>query len=169
MALPRFAFSLVQLGSCVYAIGGREYGSGQQSVLNRCERYSLLTGSWEAVADLNQRRCSACAVSVGSTLVVAGGLSGPNKRLSTFERYNESLNAWELMAIQLVEPLESATLLRVTYLASTQLLVLGGRPPSGPDRDSVTSYDISNGFDSYRCLPLGSLGAPRCSPKTVIY
>ncbi len=71
---------------------------------------------------------------VYNKIYVAGGYSGNNLRLKSFECYSEKLNIWEKMGISLIEPIESCSfiILRSTNnFDVNKILILGGRNEKG--------------------------------------
>jgi N-acetylneuraminic acid mutarotase len=104
----RYAFSITIKNGFIYVLGGRDYGEDSVSIMNRCERYSLQSNSWQAISPMNFKRCSSMSMVQNDVLYVAGGYQGDSKRLSNFECYNEQMNKWEIMGIELLEPLEAS-------------------------------------------------------------
>lgn len=86
---------------------------------------------------------------VENKLYVAGGYGGSMTRHHTFECYHEAENRWELMGIELIEPVEASSLLNIATHDNKVILILGGRSTKD-DSDKVYSYDIKYGFDAFQ-------------------
>lgn len=42
----RYTFPLIFKDKYVYAIGGRVYGSDEVSIINKCEKFDLISKQW---------------------------------------------------------------------------------------------------------------------------
>ena len=72
----RYTFNLILKGDYIYAIAGRGYGADSVGIMSYCERYSIKSNSWEAIAPLNIKRCTAMSMIYSNTVYVAGGFLG---------------------------------------------------------------------------------------------
>ena len=80
----RYTFPLIKFKNHVYAIGGREFGDNSSAIMNKVERYNLVTGHWEYTGPLNIQRCTSNVFVYGNNLFVAGGFT-PNTHTDTIE------------------------------------------------------------------------------------
>lgn len=161
MSTPRYTFNVVLQYPWVYILGGRTYGNDQEGILNSCERYNLEKQEWQSIAPLNFRRCTAMAFGWSNGVYIAGGYMGSLKREKRFECYLEDENKWEVMGIELLEPLEASSFL----ITESKLLFIGGRVYDG-DTNKIWSYDVSNGFDAFYGDSVGIMKAKRCLHKS---
>lgn len=87
-------------------------------------------------------------------------------RHTSFECYDETNNIWEVMGINLFEPIEASTLLNIATHDHKKIIILGGRSTKD-DTDSAYSYNIENGFDSFERNICGSISHKRCLHKQI--
>lgn len=95
-----FCFTLIKLGTYVYAIGGRQYGNNQSAIINDCEKYNLLTKRWEEMRSLNIPRCQHSAFIIHEKIYVSGGLTKDSEGTQYIEVLNPKKNRWEILGIQ---------------------------------------------------------------------
>ncbi|EAR91022.2 kelch motif protein (macronuclear) [Tetrahymena thermophila SB210] len=162
----RYTFCCVKKGNYIYALGGRSYGNDDAAIMSKCERYNIATKEWEVIASMKYKRCSFMASCVENKLYVAGGYGGSMVRHSTFECYHEAEDRWELMGIELIEPIEASTLLNIASHDNKIILILGGRSTKD-DSDKVYCYDIKHGFDAFQGNLCGTLSSKRCLHKQI--
>merc|ERR1740117_251506 len=74
----------------IYICGGIDGAE----VLNSVERLAMVTGQWQPVAPMIQRRRRGAAATVCGKLYVCGGWDG-SQVLNTGERYDAAIGAWE--------------------------------------------------------------------------
>lgn len=67
------------------------------------------------------------------------------KRETSFEVYNDYENIWNLISVDLPEPLEAA--IPLVREDVKKLFLIGGRNKQG-DTDSISTYDFSFGIDT---------------------
>ena len=113
MHTKRYTFNCIKKGNYIYALAGREFGNDQNAIMSKCERFNSYTKKWEAIASLNEKRCSSMASIIENKIYIVGGYSGNDRRLSSFECYDEVNNMWEIMGIYLEEPVEASVLINV--------------------------------------------------------
>jgi N-acetylneuraminic acid mutarotase len=108
--------------------------------------YSPTGRSWSVGARLNQARCDAQAIPLDqSRVLVVGGAAGPDKPLSSAERYDRSTNNWYSAGTLRIPRRDFA----VTTLEGGQVLVIGGATTAskGTVLASAERYDpISNNW-----------------------
>ena len=87
----RYHHTMVRVGNFLYAIGG-----SNGSALKDCEKYSIMTDTWQKVGNLNVARefCSAC-VHRGRIYVSGGDLA------DSIEAYNTVSNKFSLLRMRL--------------------------------------------------------------------
>ena len=113
----RYTFPMAYIHPYVYAIGGRQYGSQQTSILRSCERFNLETNKWERIASMKNRRCTASVCISNGQLYVVGGFQIPNNRIGTIERYNMGTNKFECLDVdfKLKIPLEAGACVKIGH------------------------------------------------------
>ena len=142
MAEAREYHGMAVLDGKLYAAGGE---NGDNGYLSSVEQYDPATNAWEAVAPLpSARRDHAMAVLDGK-LYAVGGFNrngGHNNYLSSVERYDPSLNAWEAVA-----PMASARQEHAVAVFDGKLYAVGGH--NGHSLGSVERYDpVTNAWEA---------------------
>ena len=110
MLTTRANVGMAVLDGKLYAVGGESEADGQDeeddgATSNLVERYDLATKSCEAVAPMATARRSSSAAVLGGKLYAMGGVAAWNDigedgrdHLSSVERYDPALDAWEAVA-----------------------------------------------------------------------
>lgn len=88
---------------------------------------------------MNTRRCTANSMAYRGRIYVFGGYYGSG-RVREIERYNESLDVWELVQINLRYPIEASLLF---WLSDHEVLLLGGKDQYN-QTSYATVYDLRN-------------------------
>jgi hypothetical protein len=109
---PRYAHCSIQVDSKLYAIGGRQYGGVDTSILKECEAYDFKSQKWSAIPALSQPRSEACVVKFGDHIYLFGGCTGYNKRTRIIETYSEGDSEWRKLPYQLPEGIESPAIVK---------------------------------------------------------
>jgi len=99
----------------------------------------MITNSWETIAPMSTRRCTANSIVFGGKVYVFGGYYGAG-RVREVERYNESLDVWELVQLNLKYPIEASLLFS---LSDKEVLLLGGKDQYN-QTSYATVYDLEN-------------------------
>ncbi|XP_050413334.1 kelch-like protein 12 isoform X1 [Patella vulgata] len=95
MLEPRSMFDVVELGGCIYALGG--FNTRR---VNTVERYNPQVDQWTYISCMNKERSHLKAVVTANMIYVMGGKSysssygGARKVLNTCETYDPSTNKW---------------------------------------------------------------------------
>jgi len=139
---PRYTFNLIVMGEYVYALGGRTWGEDNQAILNSCERYNILTNTWEEIASLKYPRCSAMAFHLKNRIYMLGGYKGESERWAGIEIYYPEKNVWDSWKIELKVALEGSSLVMANRRGG--IFLLGGRTDDG-DTDKIWDFDVEQG------------------------
>ncbi len=99
---------------------------------------------------MRTRRCTANSIVFGGKIYVFGGYYGAG-RVREVERYNESLDAWELVQLSLKYPIEASLLFT---LSDREVLLLGGKDQYN-QTSYATVYDLDN-LDIDQIQPMSS-------------
>lgn len=75
----------------MYALGGRVYGSDENSLLKKCEYYDIDKNKWFLMPDMNVGRCTACGFVYWDKIWVFGGYTNWYKRSRKIEFFDENL------------------------------------------------------------------------------
>ena len=99
---------------------------------------------------MSTRRCTANSIVFAGRVYVFGGYYGTG-RVREIERYNEAIDVWELVQLNLKYPMEAALLFS---LSDHELLLLGGKDQYN-QTNYATIYDMDN-CDIDFCQPMSS-------------
>jgi N-acetylneuraminic acid mutarotase len=141
MIRERYTFPIVYKNNKIYALGGRQYGNDDVSIINHCEVYNYETHQWTSIAPMNKSRCTASCFIYKDQIWMIGGYSGPTHRTRKIEKYNEEENAWEVVPLKLYAGFDAANLL--TTDKPDQFIVLGGKYANDSSK-SVFKYDMNS-------------------------
>eukprot|EP01017_Pseudomicrothorax_dubius_P025324 TRINITY_DN2721_c0_g3_i2.p1 TRINITY_DN2721_c0_g3~~TRINITY_DN2721_c0_g3_i2.p1 ORF type:complete len:455 (+),score=61.64 TRINITY_DN2721_c0_g3_i2:475-1839(+) len=126
MRTPRYAFSFVNSGDWVYAIGGRSHGEDAAGVLASCERFHLREKRWEELPPLNIPRVSSVAFVIKDRVFVGGGYVSPSiGQTDTIEVFNDAEHRWKLLGLQMREAVEGAACFVLE--SENSVLIFGGK------------------------------------------
>ncbi len=74
---PRGGLGVVEIGECIYAIGGEHELGGVEEATGATESYDTATGTWRVLSPLWTPRHGIQAAAIGQTIYVAGGGTKP--------------------------------------------------------------------------------------------
>jgi len=74
---PRGGLGVVEIGECIYTIGGEHELGGGEEVTGATESYDPTTGTWHVLSPLWTPRHGIQAAAIGQTIYVAGGGTKP--------------------------------------------------------------------------------------------
>lgn len=95
MLVPRSSHCLCYLDGYIYAIGGI---SNQSKFTQKCERFNLISKTWEPIADLNRNAVASCCCSFNDSKIFKfGGILSPDQLNRYIEMYDPAKNSWELI------------------------------------------------------------------------
>ena len=117
MLQPRESGVFVLVDNYVYALGGKPYAYS-------CERMSIKSKFWEAIADMHYPRhdSAACTALESRYIFVLGG-HPLNTSGTTIEKYSIQFNRWELLNVRMPRPLAK---LSVFPISNKRIAILGG-------------------------------------------
>lgn len=123
--IPSYVGNIVKKGNHIYLIGGHSWKDENEIILNTCERYNILTDTWEMLPNLNHGRCSGMSFVFGDKVVVMGGFRGEYERWGNAEVLDEALGRWQVVNVFGLPPLEGAGVLR-DPIDKTSILIFQG-------------------------------------------
>lgn len=110
----------------IYSIGG--YDAKKNTFLASCERYDIEKDKWTMIADLKLAKCAFAGCAVADRYIYTlGGYDG-NQRLDLIEQYDVEGGEWNLINIQLPNPLSN---LACFCLDENNIILLGGGHSEG--------------------------------------
>lgn len=152
--------SIINKGN-LYVVGGRTYGLDDIGILNHCERLNLSNpDKWSPIADMNKPRCTGFVLIYQEQIYAFGGYTGPKKRSRIIERYDETLNQWEILNFKLKEGVEAGSLYPVDL---DEFVIVGGNTKSGLSNKSYLYNLQEETINDY-----SQLTNPRVLQKTFI-
>lgn len=103
MPIPKVDFSYVELGGCLFVLGGRTKPIVRQRPFNLVECYNPLTDTWKSVAPMLHQRISATACTLNGFIYVFRGRDKRGQIQESIEIYDPVMDSWlEVSSILLV-------------------------------------------------------------------
>lgn len=134
----RYTFPLLYYNERLYALGGRIYGTDDQSLLARCEYFDFEKNSWVEMPEMKKKRCTSMAFIYRNMIWVFGGYTDYLKRSTAIEKYNISNETWEVVNFKLYQGMEAG---HVCSFQSNKILIVGGKVHGG-ECSNVLEIDL---------------------------
>lgn len=141
-------------------IGGRQYGTDENAVVNMCERMDVNTLEWTKIASLNYPRCTSMTFIINTKVYVAGGFFTNGRRVDSIEVYDDVKNNWMMLGLSLPTSLEAS----VCWNNDNKVYFIGGRENSG-DTATILKADLDEPADISEIKTIGHLNKKRCLHK----
>ncbi|KAM9718101.1 kelch-like protein 9 [Menidia menidia] len=116
----RFTHEVAVLHGQLYVFGGKKY-YGTYDTLNSVHRYDPHRNNWEALSEMQEKRCSFSVAILDGKIYAIGGLCEPD-HIESVESYCPNTNTWSF-----TWPLDLPLSGHVAKVAQEQIFISGGR------------------------------------------
>lgn len=100
MPCKKIDFSMTYLDNHIYIITGKDHSN---EIVGTCEAYNIQTDRWKLIADVNQKRYAASAISIQESkkIFLFGGRSDNQSTMAKYiEEYSVELNIWRKIKLK---------------------------------------------------------------------
>lgn len=158
MPAPRYIHAAASLNDELYLMGGYQFNRPIEALLkgdidpkgaiDRIDRYSPVTGQWQALAPMPSPRFMAMAASLGGKIYLAGGGGINRQLLDSMDVYDPASNTWSSAA-----PLPEARAWGELISDGRYLYVLGGMGANQSYPTAIHRYDAQTNTWKLSALP----------------